>query len=101
MKPTKVPFRVILTLTLLTIALTANAQTNQNQQAALRDAPILKLDKLLQAPPGSSTDWTKLKGKLVVLEFWATWCSPCVEQIPHLNEMARELADQTACRYKS
>ena len=87
-------FRIALTLAVFVTALTVNAQINQKQQAPLRDAPILKLDKLLQSPPGSSTDWTKLKGKLVVIDFWATWCSPCVAAIPHLNEMARELADQ-------
>jgi uncharacterized protein (TIGR03435 family) len=94
MMSTKVLVFRIATLAVFVTALTANAQTNQKEQAPLRDAPILKLDKLLQAPPGSSTDWTKLKGKLVVIDFWATWCTPCVAAIPHLNEMAKELADQ-------
>lgn len=94
MSATKASLRLILTLAVLTIALTSQAQTVQQQSAAVRDAPPLKIDKLLQAPAGASTDWSRLKGKLVVIEFWATWCSPCVEKIPHLNQMAKELADQ-------
>jgi peroxiredoxin len=31
-------------------------------------------------------------GKLLVLNFWATWCPPCVEETPSLEEFARELA---------
>ena len=33
-------------------------------------------------------------GKLLVLNFWATWCPPCVEETPSLNEMARQMAPQ-------
>ena len=29
----------------------------------------------------------ELKGKVVVLDFWATNCPPCIEEIPHLNEL--------------
>ena len=45
----------------------------------------------MQAPAGSKADWASLKGKVVVLEFWATWCSPCVASLPHLNQLVESL----------
>jgi uncharacterized protein (TIGR03435 family) len=47
--------------------------------------------KLLQAPLGEGADWASLKGKVVVLEFWATWCSPCVASLPHFNQLVESL----------
>ena len=35
-------------------------------------------------------DWASLKGRVVVIEFWATWCPPCIKNIPHLNTLANE-----------
>lgn len=57
-------------------------------------APALGLEKLLQAPQGASASWEALKGRVVVLEFWATWCGPCVAAIPHLNELADKYAEK-------
>ncbi len=39
-------------------------------------------------------DAESLHGKVVVLEFWATWCGPCVAAIRHLNELAEKFKDQ-------
>jgi thiol-disulfide isomerase/thioredoxin len=39
-------------------------------------------------------DWASLSGRVVVIEFWATWCPPCIKNIPHINALAREFRDE-------
>jgi uncharacterized protein (TIGR03435 family) len=81
---------------LLSIGLALGAMLNSIQAHATapvigQPAPPLTFTDLLQAPDGTQTDWTHLRGKVVVLEFWATWCGGCVEQIPHLNALMHSL----------
>src|SRR5215475_12511717 len=57
-------------------------------------APPLNLAEVLQAPKDANTTWESLRGKVVVLDFWATWCGPCVASIPHWNELSQKFRDQ-------
>ena len=36
----------------------------------------------------------KIKNKIVVLDFWATWCGPCMKSMPHTQEVAKKYKDQ-------
>jgi thiol-disulfide isomerase/thioredoxin len=53
-------------------------------------APALKVDKWLQGSQVS--EFTK--GKTYVVEFWATWCGPCIVIMPHLAELQAEYRDK-------
>lgn len=57
-------------------------------------APDVGIEKLLQAPSDSLRSLSELKGNVVVLEFWATWCGPCVEKLPHMNKMVAAFEGQ-------
>ncbi len=39
---------------------------------------------------GGKVDSEDLKGRVVMLDFWATWCPPCVEEMPMLVKVAKE-----------
>jgi peroxiredoxin/outer membrane lipoprotein-sorting protein len=43
---------------------------------------------------GDSYSLTKLKGKVVMLDFWATWCAPCRREMPHLQKLYSEYKDK-------
>ncbi len=53
-------------------------------------APALKVGKWIQGDPVESFN----KGTVYVVEFWATWCGPCRQTIPHLDELHEELKDK-------
>ncbi len=47
-------------------------------------------DFTLQRYAGGQVSLEQLKGKVVLLDFWATWCPPCVAEMPYLVKVARE-----------
>lgn len=70
---------------LLIAASAAHAQPRRGDAA-----PDPGIDAWLNAPAEAS--WTDTAGQAVVLDFWATWCAPCVAAIPHLNALADAFA---------
>lgn len=55
-------------------------------------APSLKSAKWIKGRPVPAFE----KGKVYMVEFWATWCNPCKENIPHLTELAKKYKDQVS-----
>jgi uncharacterized protein (TIGR03435 family) len=83
--------RVALRASLITLAVLLGTASLWAHPEKGKVAPPLDTLSLLQAPLGARADWASLKGKVVVLEFWATWCSPCVASLPHLNQLVESL----------
>ena len=52
------------------------------------EAPDFELPRLIEGPPVSIS---ALRGQVVLLNFWATWCKPCEEEMPAMERLYREL----------
>lgn len=62
--------------------------------ASAATAPPFHVAKVLNAPVSKLDGIGDLKGKVVYLEFWATWCPPCVAGIPRVNRLIEALKDE-------
>lgn len=74
---------------IFSIALVFSNCKNSGSSAStdLEDLIFYKLD-------GSEIALGELKGKTVFLNFWATWCRPCVSEMPSIDEMAKLFKEQ-------
>jgi thiol:disulfide interchange protein DsbD len=57
---------------------------------APQPAPALSLNVL----DGGKLELASLQGKVVLIDFWATWCLPCISEIPTFNQLMKDYADQ-------
>jgi peroxiredoxin len=51
-------------------------------------------DFMLPDIEGNEFHLSDAAGKIVIIDFWATWCPPCQETVPHLNELQKEFGDK-------
>jgi peroxiredoxin/predicted negative regulator of RcsB-dependent stress response len=70
---------------------------NPDRQRAQRYIARPELCRARMAPPftvntvdGKSISMDDLQGKVVLIDFWATWCAPCREALPHIQNVAKK-----------
>jgi thiol-disulfide isomerase/thioredoxin len=76
-------------------------ETDPDRQRALRFTTQPELARARMAPPfaittvdGQRISLDDLQGKVVLIDFWATWCGPCREALPHMKDLARKFQGQ-------
>lgn len=53
----------------------------------------------LQTPDGKTVSLASLKGKVVLIDFWATWCGPCKAAMPSIQKTAESFAGKAVAVY--
>jgi cytochrome c biogenesis protein CcmG/thiol:disulfide interchange protein DsbE len=92
MKVFKTDRLLILLLCILSGALVFSIYAGINQRVVVEGdtAP----DFTITADNGTTVSMPHFQGKLLVLNFWASWCKPCEEETPSLSQLAAQYADK-------
>ncbi len=81
-------------------AVASNIDTRRTARVSSQESALAELENPLQAPTirlqdyhGSSYAFDEHKGQVVLVNFWASWCKPCVEEIPSLHRLRARIED--------
>lgn len=86
MPRTRFVHRAVACLALMAACGVVRAQESKPTLKVGDPAPALAVGKWVQGEPVKTFE----KGTVYVLEYWATWCGPCVRAIPHVNELQKK-----------
>lgn len=91
-------------LALLYVLLQAAAKPEGGVYSRFAEGPLAKLESVAEPPPqpaqpligdnGSAITLAELRGGVVVVNLWATWCAPCIEEMPTLAALQRRFEGQ-------
>lgn len=82
----------ILWMVVAAIALAVPALSRQEAAKAPQLKPLPPIS--LQDFDGKQVSADSLKGNILVLDFWATWCVPCLKEVPEWNRLQEKYADK-------
>ena len=80
----------LLTAGMMSLALTGGAHAAGFEARASTPAPLLQAQDMNGAPQTLAG----YRGKVVLLNFWASWCPPCLREMPSMERLKQKMADR-------